>query len=312
MKAVRIHEYGNASKLELEEAPNPPIAPGQMRVKVQDAGVNPIDWKIRAGYMKERMPAMFPLTMGQDFSGKVAELGKNVAGFKVGDRAFGFAKGSYAEYAVADASEVAKLPDSIDFPLAATLPTAGLTALQLVRDVIKANRDMVVLIHGAGGGVGSFAAQLARNFGARVIATASLEDTTYLRSIGVEHVIDYKRERFEQKLTPVDAVIDLVGGETLARSYLMVRKGGIIATTVQPVDQPLAKQAGIRAVQFLMKRRASDLADLAKFVDQGTVKPRLSRVLDLAHAKDAQLLNETGHSHGKFVLEIAKEPTQNR
>jgi NADPH:quinone reductase-like Zn-dependent oxidoreductase len=305
MKAIRIHEYGNASELKLEEAPRPGIAADQMLVKIRDAGVNPVDWKIREGYLKDRAPATFPLTMGQDFSGEVAELGNGVDRFAVGDRVFGFAQGAYAEYAAASISEVAKMPQSMGFELAASLPTAGLTALQLIRDVVKAHKGMTILIHGAAGGVGSFAAQIAMHLGAKVIGTASDQDVSYLKSLGVGQVIDYKRERFEEKARELDAVVDLVGGDTLARSYSIVKKGGALATTVQPIDESVTKQAGIRGVHFLMKRSASDLAELAKLVDQGVVKPRVSQTMDLAHAKEAQQLNETGQSHGKFILKVA-------
>jgi NADPH:quinone reductase-like Zn-dependent oxidoreductase len=305
MKAVRIHEYGDASALKLEETPRPKIAADQMLVKIRDASVNPVDWKIREGYLKDLMPESFPLTMGQDFAGEVAELGNDVDRFSVGDRVFGFAPGAYAEYAAASVSEVAKMPQSMSFEMAASLPTAGLTALQLIRDVVKASKSMTILIHGAAGGVGSFATQIARHLGAKVIGTASDQDVPYLKSLGADQVIDYKQERFEEKVNEPDAVIDLVGGDTLARSYSIVKKGGVLATTVQPIDESAAKQAGIRGVHFLMKRSAQDLAELAKLVDQGVVKPRVSQTLDLAHAKEAQELNETGQSHGKFILKVA-------
>jgi NADPH:quinone reductase-like Zn-dependent oxidoreductase len=305
MKAVLIHEYGDADALNLEETPRPKIAADQMLVKIRDAGVNPVDWKIREGRLKDRMPAAFPLTMGQDFAGEVAELGNGVDRFAVGDRVFGFAPGAYAEYAAASVSEVAKMPQSMSFEMAASLPTAGLTALQLIRDVVKARKGMTILIHGAAGGVGSFAAQIARHLGAKVIGTAADQDVSYLKSLGVEQVIDYKRERFEEKAREADAVVDLVGGDTLARSYSIVKKGGVLVTTVEPIDESAAKQAGIRGVSYLMKRSAPDLDELAKLVEQGVVKPRVSQTMDLAHAKEAQELNETGQSHGKFILKVA-------
>jgi NADPH:quinone reductase-like Zn-dependent oxidoreductase len=305
MKAVRIHEYGDAGELKLEESPSPKIAAGQVLVKIRDAAVNPVDWKIREGRLKGQMPASFPLTMGQDFAGEVAELGVGVDRFAVGDRVFGFASGAYAEYAAASVSEVAKMPQSMSFDLAASLPTAGLTALQLIRDVVNARKGMTILIHGAAGGVGSFATQIARSLGAKVIGTASDQDVSYLKSLGVEQVIDYKHERFEEKAHEIDAVVDLVGGDTLARSYSIVKKGGTLVSTVQQIDESAAKQAGISGSSFVMKRNAPDLAEMAKLVDQGVVKPRVSQTMDLAHAKEAQELNETGQSHGKFILKVA-------
>ena len=306
MKAIRIHKYGDASTLQLEEAPTLAIQPDQLLVRIRDAGVNPIDWKIREGYLKSRMPANFPLTMGQDFAGEVVEQGKDVQSFNIGDRVFGFAQGTYAEYAAAPASTVAVMPRSLTFEVAAALPTAGSTALQIIRDVVRAQSGMKILIHGAAGGVGSFATQVARHLGARVIATATgADDIAYLTSLGVEQVIDFKKERFEKRVHGADAVVDLVGGDTLARSYAVVKKGGVVATTVQPIDEAAAKQAGIRAVQVLMKRNAADLHELARLVDQGHLKPRLGGAMSLAQAKEAQELSEKGKTRGKLILKVA-------
>lgn len=305
MKAIRIYEYGNADTLKLDEAPQLSIEDDQILVRVRDAGVNPIDWKIRQGYMKQVMPANFPLTLGQDFAGEVVERGKAVDQFAIGNRVFGFAQGTYAEYAAAPISTVAAMPKSMDFATAAALPTAGSTALQIIRDIVKAAPGITVLIHGAAGGVGSFASQIARNMGARVIGTATGPDLDYLKSLHVDEVIDFKRERFEEKAGGVDAVVDLVGGETLARSYAVVKKGGVLVTTVQPVDESAAKQAGVRAVQMFMKRNAADLAELARLVEKGAVKPRLSQTMELRQAREAQELSETGRAQGKVVLKVA-------
>jgi len=306
MKAIRIHKYGDANQLKLEEAPNLTILDDQVIVKIRDAGVNPIDWKIRAGYLKNRMLAAFPLTIGQDFSGEVVERGKHVDGFMIGHRVFGFAQGTYAEYAAAPSSTVAAMPASMSFETAAALPTAGSTALQIIRDVVGARTGLTILIHGAAGGVGSFATQIAKHLGASVIGTASgAEDIAYLNSLRVDEVIDFKRERFEEKVQRVDAVVDLVGGDTLARSYAVIKKGGVLATTVQPIDESAAKRAGIRGVQVVMKRNAPDLAELANLVNQGALKPRLGGTLTLAQAKEAQELSETGGTRGKLILKVA-------
>jgi NADPH:quinone reductase-like Zn-dependent oxidoreductase len=305
MKAIRIHEYGDAGTLRLEEVPRLSISDDQILVRVHDAGVNPVDWKIRQGYLKQVMPASFPLTIGQDFAGEVAERGKAVKRFGTGDRVFGFAQGAYAEYAAASESNVAAMPASVDFATAAALPTAGSTALQIVRDVVHARPGMTVLIHGAAGGVGSFASQIAKNFGAKVIGTASGADIEYLKSLDVDDIVDYKRERFEDKAGGVDAVVDLVGGDTLARSYAVVKRGGVLVTTVQPVDESVAKQAGIRAVQMFMKRNAADLAELAALVEKAGVQPRLAQTMSLSEARKAQELSETGRTHGKVILKVA-------
>jgi NADPH:quinone reductase-like Zn-dependent oxidoreductase len=305
MKAIRIHQYGDASRLKLEEIPGLSIADDQILVRIRDAGVNPIDWKIRQGYMKQVRPVTFPVTIGQDFAGEVVDVGRAITQFAVGERVFGFAQGTYAEYAAAPASTVAIIPNSIDFATAAALPTAGSTALQIIRDVVGAKPGMSILIHGAAGGVGSFASQIARDLGARVVGTATGADITYLKSLGVDKVIDYTRDRFEAKATGMDAAVDLVGGDTLSRSYAVVKKGGVLATTVQPIDESAAKRAGIRAVQVVMTRNAADLAELARLVEEGALKPRLDKTMSLSQAKEAQELSEAGKTQGKVILKVA-------
>lgn len=305
MKAIRIHQYGDAATLKLEDVPRMSIADHQLLVRIHDAGVNPIDWKIRQGYMKQAMPARFPMTIGQDFAGEVVDVGSAVTQFAVGDRVFGFAQGTYAEYAAAPASTVAAIPNSMDFTTAAALPTAGSTALHIIRDVIAAKTGITILIHGAAGGVGSYASQIAVNVGARVIGTATGADIEYLKSLGIEQIVDYKRERFEDTVSGVDAVVDLVGGETLSRSYSVVKKGGVLATTVQPINELAAKRAGIRAVQVIMRRNAADLAELARLVEKGAIKPRLGETMSLTRAREAQELSENGKTRGKVILKVA-------
>jgi NADPH:quinone reductase-like Zn-dependent oxidoreductase len=305
MKAIRIHQFGDANTLQLEDAPNINVADDQLLVRVRAAGVNPIDWKIRQGYMKDMMRTDFPLTIGQDFAGEVADKGKSVTQFAKGDRVFGFAQGTYAEFAAAPASTVAKIPDGVDFATAAALPTAGLTALQIIRDFVRAKPGMTILIHGAAGGVGSFASQIAKNSGARVIGTATGDDIQYLKSIGVDEVIDYRRERFEDKVHDVDAVVDLVGGDTAARSYGVVKRGGVLVSTVQAPDEAAAQRAGIRAERIVMKRNSADLAELAQLVAKGAVKPRMDKTLSLSQAKEAQELSEKGKAEGKVILKVA-------
>ena len=305
MKAIRIHEYGDSSTLKLEDAPPLSITDNQILVRVRDAGVNPFDWKIREGYLKSVRPAQFPLTMGQDFAGEVVKLGKSVAHFASGDRVFGFAEGAYAEYATASPSGIAVLPDALDFVTAAALPTAGSIALQIVRDGVGAGPGMTILIHGAAGGVGSFASQIAKRRGAHVIGTATGDDIQYLNSIGINDVIDYKRERFEERARGVDAIVDLVGGETLTRSYQVVKNGGVLVTTVQPIDDSAAKQAGIRAIHIIMKRDSADLAELAALVEKGDMKPRVSQIMSFREAKKAQELSASGQIHGKVILQVA-------
>ena len=231
MKAIQIHSYGNSSELKLEEVPSPSIRSNEALVRVHAAGVNPFDWKVREGWFKDWIPATFPLTLGVDYAGDIVQVGKDIRDFKVGDRVFGFASGTYSEFAAVPEKDLVRIPKSVDYETAVSLPTPGVTAYQLVLNAVHATKGTRILIHGAAGSVGSLAVQLARMQGAQVFATASGRDAEYLKGLGVEQVIDYRTERFDQKLKDLDAVIDLIGGETLARSYAVVKPGGIVVTT---------------------------------------------------------------------------------
>lgn len=305
MKAIRIHSYGTSEKMKLEETPRPAIRGEEVLVRIRAAGVNPVDWKIREGYLKEVFRASFPLTLGQDFAGDIVEVGKEVRDFKTGDKVFGFAAGAYAEYATIPAKDLARMPITTDYATAASLPTPGLTAYQMIFEIIKAGKGLRILIHGGAGGVGSFAVQLARSKEARVFATASGQDAPYLKGLGAEEVIDYRSERFEQKLRDLDAVVDLIGGETLARSYETLKSGGIIVSSVATPDPAELGKRQLRGRQFMMKRDAAQLADLAQMVDLGIVKPKLSQVLPLSEAPKAHDLSQKGKSKGKIVLQVA-------
>ena len=305
MKAIRIHSYGKSGELKLEDVPSPSIRSNEALVRVRAAGVNPFDWKFREGYFKDWMPARFPLTLGVDFAGEIAQVGKDVRDFKVGDNLFGFVSGSYSEFATVPEKDLVRMPRSVDYETAASLPTPGVTAYQLVLDVVRATKGLRVLIHGAAGSVGSLAVQFARLQGARVSATASDRDAEYLKGLGVEQVIDYRTERFDEKLKDLDAVIDLIGGETLARSYAVVKPGGIVVSATSAPDPAESERRQIRAQRFVAERDASHLAHLATLVDQGVIKPRVGRVLPLAEASQAHDLGQKGTSGGKIVLRVA-------
>jgi len=305
MKAVRVAQYGGSDQLKYEETPLPEIGPNQVLAKVRYAGVNPIDWKIREGFLKQSYPVSFPLTMGQDFAGEVVAAGAEAGAFRTGERVFGFGFGSgtYAEFTAAAIAQIAVIPEKIDFEVAAALPTAGLTALQAIRDYVQPRPGSRILIQGAAGSVGSFAAQIAKRLGAQVIGTASGEDIVYLRSLGHLQVVDYEHERFES-VGQVDAVLDLVGGETAARSVAVVKKGGVLVSTVRAANEQMAAQAGIRAVNMVQKPNAADLADLAAFVERGDVKPRIGGVFPLDQARAAQDASQQHRAKGKILLKV--------
>jgi len=302
--AVRIAQYGGSDQLKYERAPIPEARPGHVLAKVSYAGLNPIDWKIREGYRKDVRPSIFPLTLGQDFAGEIVTSGGDSGPFRMGERVFGFGDGSYAEFTAAAITDIAPIPEKLDFAVAAALPTSGLTALQAIRDYVQPKPGTRILIHGAAGAVGSFATQIAKLWGAQVIGTASGEDIVYLRSLGHVQVVDFKHERFETG-GQVDAVLDLIGGETATRSFAVVKKGGVLVSTVGAANAELAAQAGIRGVNMAQERRAEDLVELAGFVERGTVKPRMGDVFPLEQARAAQDASQQGRAKGKILLKVS-------
>ncbi len=304
IKAVRITQYGGSEQLKYEEAPLPQIRPGHVLSRVSYAGVNPLDWKIREGYMKQVRPASFPLTLGQDFAGEVVTGGGDSGPFRTGERVFGFGEGTYATFTAAAVTDIAAIPEKMGSAVAAALPTSGLTALQAIRDYVQPKPGIRILIHGAAGAVGSFATQIAKVWGAQVIGTASDEDIVYLRSLGHVQVVDYKHERFET-VGQVDAVLDLIGGETATRSFAVVKKGGVMVSTVGGADTVLAARAGIRGVNMAQKRSAADLSELAGLVARGEVEPRMGGVFRLDQAREAQDTSQQGRAKGKILLEVA-------
>jgi NADPH:quinone reductase-like Zn-dependent oxidoreductase len=306
MKAIRIHQYGGPEVLAQVEMQR--LTPGadEVLIKVQAASVNPIDWKLRAGHMKEVFPLTFPSTLGWDISGIVEEAGNKVTQFKRGDEVYALIKvGGYAEYAIAQENVVAKKPRTVDHVQAAAVPVAGLTALQALFEVAQLRAGQKVLIHAAAGGVGNFAVQLAKARGAYVIGTASSRNQTFLGDLGVDKAVDYQKTRFEDAVRDVDVVLDTIGGETLERSFKVLKKGGILVSLVQPPSQELAAKYGVRALFYGGHASSSDLAEIAKLIDDGKVKPVVETVLPLAEARRAHELSETGHARGKIVLKVA-------
>jgi NADPH:quinone reductase-like Zn-dependent oxidoreductase len=241
MKAVVIRSYGGREVLDVEEVPVPGIADDEVLIRVHAAGVNPVDWKVRAGYLKEMLPYEFPLTLGWDVSGTVAEAGSNVTGFSTGDEVYALAdisrNGAYAEFIVVKADGVALKPDSLDHVHAASVPLAALTAWQALFDTADLSRGQKILIHAAAGGVGSFAVQLAKWKGAHVLGTASARNREFLLGIGADEVIDYTTTPFEDAAVDVDVVLDAMGGDSRERSWKTLKSGGILVSIVGPPDE---------------------------------------------------------------------------
>jgi NADPH:quinone reductase-like Zn-dependent oxidoreductase len=309
MKAVRIHEFGGPDVLKYEDVPEPQPGPGEIRIRVIAAGVNPMDWKVRQGAIK----LLLPLIMGIDVAGVVDASGPGVDAFKPGDHIFAkvsLGQGGYAEYTATDASQAAHKPKSIGFAEAAAVPTAGLAAWQALFDTAELEGGQTVLVHGASGGVGSFAVQFARWKGARVFGTASSSNAEFLKSIGADVVIDYKAQRFEDVVHNVDVVLDTIGGDTFERSWDVLKPGGFLVTTVANIPKGAAEARGVRAKGILTKADGSELAQIAAIIDERHIKPIVTTVLPLVEARKAQEMSESRHTRGKIVLRVAEDPQQ--
>ena len=305
MKAVRIHEFGGPERVQLEEVAIPKVTRGKALVRIRAAAVNPVDWMVREHIYNPKGADRVPLTLGQDFAGVIEKIGPgSKTSLREGDEVFGEVFGSFAEYALVPLKDLVKKPASVDFKVAAALPMPALTAWQAIIDTAGAGPGMRFLIHGASGGVGSFAAQFARWKGAEVAATAGRDSFDFLRSIGVDPIIDYRHERFEEKLRDVDVVLDPLGGETQARSWGVIKRGGMLINLIEDIDEKAAREAGVRTVDFGMEYDVEDLEEIAGLVEQGAIKPHISKVLPLDQARQAMDLNQQGKSHGKIVLEM--------
>jgi NADPH:quinone reductase-like Zn-dependent oxidoreductase len=308
MKAVRIHNYGGPEVLQYEGAPRPKPGKGEVLIRVHAAGVNPIDWKVRAGYMKDFIPHSFPLILGWDVSGVIEEVGPNVSRFKKGDEVYSLPdhtrNGAYAEYIVVRESEVALKPNALHHVRAAAVPLAALTASQALFDTGQLQPEQSVLIHGAAGGVGHFAVQLAKWKGAHVVGTASAKNHEMLYKLGADELIDYTTQRFEDVTRNIDVVLDTIGGDTQERSWQVLKKGGVLVSLVQPPSENKAKEHGVRGIRLGVRPNGQELVEIAKIVDAGKLVPVIDRILPLSEARRAHELSQSGHTRGKIVLRV--------
>jgi NADPH:quinone reductase-like Zn-dependent oxidoreductase len=307
MKAVRIHAFGGADQLVYEEAPLPRIEADDALVRVHAAGVNPVDWKVREGYLEEMMPHSLPLILGWDLSGVVEAVGDSVTNVKVGDEIFADAEiardGAYAEYIAVKASLLAPKPKSLSHIEAASLPIAALTVWQSLFETAKLQAGQTVLIHAAAGGVGTIAVQLAKWKGAHVIGTASSRNHDFLWSLGADELVDYNTAYFDEVVRDVDVVFDTMGYDTLARSWDVLKPGGFLVGLVTPPDEDEAKRRGVHSAYVFTRPDSKGLSDIAALVDSGHLKPVVGEVLPLSDARRAHEISEGKHARGKIVLE---------
>jgi NADPH:quinone reductase-like Zn-dependent oxidoreductase len=310
MKAVRIHAYGDLDVLKYEESPCPEEGDNEALIRVSAVGVNPYDWKVRAGYLAGWVDYSFPLILGWDVSGVVAAVGRGVKNLAVGDAVFARAdytrNGAYAEYVAVEASLVEPKPVTLDFIHAAAVPHAALAAWQSLFKYAGLSAGQTVLIHGAAGGVGHFAVQFAKLHGAHVIGTSSEHNLDFLRQLGVDQAIDYTATRFDEVVHDVDVVLDTIGGEVLQRSWKVLKPGGML---VSVVEMPPAETAAAYGVSQTLATADADegvLAQIAALIDSGQVKPVVSTVLPLTEVGQAHTLSASQHTRGKIVLQVTE------
>ena len=310
MKAVVAHEYGAPEVLKFEEMPRPEPKDDEALVRVIASGVNPADPLTLSGKYAKEWGTNLPLIPGYEIAGIVEKVGAEITTLKPGDAVYGYPTfgGGWADYVVVKEWEVAPKPKSLSFAEAAAVPMGALTAWQALVDAAQLHAGQTILIHGGSGGVGSFAIQIAKVRGARVIATASTANQDLLKQLGADVAIDYTKQKFEEIAKDVDCVLDPVGKDTLARSYAVMKKGGIILALVAEPDPEELKKHEIRAVGVWVKPNAKDLSDIAQLIDAGKIKPVVTQVRPLSEAIAAEQQAETHHTRGKVVLRIADEP----
>ena len=333
MKALVLTRYGGPEATALQEVDRPSPGPGEVLVKVRASALNPVDFKIREGQLKPILKYELPTIMGNELAGEVAALGEGVTQFAVGDRVFArTAKdrmGGFAEFATVEERLLAAIPETLDFVEAASMPLAGLTALQALRDEARLGEGSRVFIPGGAGGVGTFAIQIAKWLGAEVITTASPRGRALVERMGADMVIDYTSQRFEDHVGEVDAVFDLIGGDTLTRSFGIVKRGGVVVSvTAMPEPQtakkdlgrglgtaavfwfasfPLRLRAwrkGVRYRFLFMRPNGAELAELAALASSGKLDTIIDRTFPFDEIKEAITYLEQGHAKGKVVIEM--------
>lgn len=312
MQAVRAHRRGGPEELVLESAPRPEPGPGEILVAVHAASITRDELSWDATWTDSLVPGgrdRTPVIPSHELSGVIEEIGAGVSGSRPGRAVYGLIPftrdGAAAEYVAVPADVLADKPRRVDHDAAATVPLAALTAWQALVDHARLEPGQHVLVHGAAGGVGTFAVQLAVHLGARVTATARGRDRDLVADLGATIVVDHEAERFEESVRDVDVVLDPVGGPTQSRSWEVLRPGGVLVSVVAPPDQRLAKEHAARGAFFVVEPDRAQLDTIAGLVDAGVVTPVVGSVWPLAEARAAYAALEGGHRRGKVVLHVA-------
>lgn len=311
MRAAQINGYGGNEVIVIDtNAASPALSAGKVLVKTHAAGVNPVDWKIRQGYLKHMAPLTFPATLGGDFSGVIVEVGANVFNFKKGDEVYGNASvlrgasGSFADFISVDTNFITHKPKNVGHAEAAALPLAGISALQALTEYANLGKGQKILIHGGAGGIGSIAIQLAKYLGAYVATTVSSDNVQFAKELGADEVIDYTKQSFEDILRGYDTVFDTVGGEIYKKSFQVLKKGGTIVSMLEQPDAGLMEKYGVKAAAVSAQINAEKLSKLADFVEKGIIKVNVDKTFPLERTAAALEHLQTKHPRGKVVLII--------
>ena len=310
MKAVQINKYGHSDVLEVADIQKPSVGKGQVLIETYASCINPVDVAIREGHMAKVRPLDFPFTMGSDLSGVIVEVGEGVEDFKVSEKVYGSgiglsgATGAFAEFVATNSISIAKMPSKVDFNEAAAVVLTGVSAVQAMVEHFNLQPGQRILIHGAAGGIGTIAVQIAKKIGAYVIATATGEGVEYVKNLGADEVIDYKKQAFDQILSNYDAVFDTVGGKTYTESFKILKRGGMIISMIAPIDEKQAQQYGVKAITQFTKVNTEHLEMLTQCIEDGDIHVHIDKVFSLDNIKDAFDAKEKGDIKGKVVIEI--------
>jgi len=313
MKSAQINRYGRSEVIEINQnTPLLNLSSEKILVDVKVAGVNPIDWKIREGYMKQMISLQFPSTLGMDFSGIIKEVSKDISTeeYKQGDEVYGQASvtnggtGAFAEIALTNTDNVALKPKSLNYAEAAALPLVGVSAWQALVENMELSKDQKILIHGGAGGIGSIAIPLAKNLDAYVATTASSDDKEFVQNLGADKVIDYKSQDFEELVHDYDAVYDTVGGQTYTKSFKVLKKGGIIVSMLEPPNSDLMEKFGVKAIFQLTQVNKDRLTQLAKWIDKNNIKIHVDKTFSLDETAKALDYVKDVHPRGKVIIKI--------
>jgi NADPH:quinone reductase-like Zn-dependent oxidoreductase len=310
MKSAQFKRYGGSDVIEINQTPMPTLNAGNVLVEIKAAGINPIDWKIREGYMQQMIKLQFPSTLGMDFSGVIKQVGEKVTSsdFKQGDEVYGQAgvinggSGAFAELTLANIDHIAHKPKRLNHLEAAAIPLVGVSAWQALVENMGLSKGQKILIHGGAGGIGSIAIQLAKLIGAYISTTANVNDKQFVQGLGADQTIDYNSQKFEDLLHDYDAVFDTIGGDTYKRSFKVLKKGGTIISMLEQPNSELMQQYGVKATFQFTQVNRQRLTKLAQWVDQNTIKINVDRTFSLDEAAKALDYQKNIHPRGKVVI----------